>query len=75
MDHTELKLKQALKNWSKSQSPPSNGRARLITAVLDKQKKEKTYSPALAVELPGNLVYWAMVYSLDRGVTALRLVS
>jgi len=75
MEPTEHRLKQSLKNWSARHSPPSNGRARLITAVLEKKHKESAHSPALAIELPGNLVYWAMVYSLDRGVTALRLVS
>lgn len=75
MDYTERRLKQSLKNWTAKNSPPSNGRARLITAVLDKKGKPDGHSPALAADLPGNLVYWAMVYSLDRGVPSLRLVS
>lgn len=74
MDYTERRLKQSLKNWTAKNSPPSNGRARLITAVLNKRKADG-HSPALVADLPGNLVYWAMVYSLDRGVPSLRLVS
>jgi len=39
-----------------------------------KLKAEKP-SPMLVVEIPNEIFSWAMVYSWERGVAALRLVS
>lgn len=76
MDTTDLQLKKSLKNWAAKQHPPSNGRARLLgEAAFVRTKKVSKPVPFEFVNKPADLLSWAMVYSMDRGVTTLRLVS
>jgi hypothetical protein len=75
MDTTDLQLGKSLKNWVARHQPPANGRARLLQrAAFPKTDCEKS-APHQFVTLPNELFSWATVYSMERGVVALRLVS
>ena len=76
MNTTDLQLKKSLKNWVAKQPLPVNGRARLLgEAAFVKTKRVAKPTPFEFVNKPADLLSWAMVYSMDRGVPTLRLVS
>jgi hypothetical protein len=75
MDTTDLQLRKLLKNWVGKHQPPVNGRARLLErAASPRPNVEKPISLPF-VTLPNEMFSWATVYSMERGVVALRLVS
>jgi hypothetical protein len=75
MDTTDLQLRKLLKNWVGKHQPPANGRVRLLErAASPKEDLERPTSFQFA-EIPSELFSWVTVYSMERGVVALRLVS
>ena len=75
MDTIDLQLSKSLKNWVARHQPPANGRARLLQhAAFPKTDREKS-APLPFVTLPNEPFSWATVYSMERGMVALRLVS
>ncbi len=75
MDAIDRKIRQSLKHWVGGQRPPANERARLMAEIAHSKLKAEKPSPMLVVEIPNEIFSWAMVYSWERGVAALRLVS
>jgi len=75
MDPFDAELKQSLKNWANKQTPPANGRARLLGAASSRPGQDEKSTHFHISSFPGDLYSWAMVYSLERGVSALRVVS
>jgi hypothetical protein len=75
MDKTDEEIKQCLKSWVNKHPTPANGRARLLGAVIS--SKASAYKPATLQfsQLPNPIFSWTMVYSLENGVSALRMVS
>lgn len=75
MDAFDRQIKRSLKQWVAQHTPPSDGRARLLTTIMStKAKAEKPASFQFA-EIPNEFLSWTMAYNLERGVAALRLVS
>jgi hypothetical protein len=77
MDRFDLELKEILKNWAQKQVPPASGRNRLLSAAVQSSagnRREKTNHFDVS-SFPVDLYSWAMVYSMKRGVSALRVVS
>jgi hypothetical protein len=75
MDTTDLQLRKFLKNWVARHQPPANGHARLLEqAAFPKTNCKKTTSFEFAA-IPNELFSWVTVYSMERGMVALRLVS
>lgn len=76
MDTTDRQLRASLKNWVSKHPLPANGRARILGgAAFSKKPKIERSTPFEFTGIPNELLSWATVYSLDRGVGALRLVS
>ena len=75
MDALDHQIKQNLKHWMAKQPLPSNGRARLLTKILSIRTKAEKPAPFQFAEFPSEFLSWTMAYNLERGVTALRLIS
>jgi hypothetical protein len=75
MDPFDAELKQSLKSWGAKQTPPANGRARLLGAVASLANQVERPAQFHFEGLPNEMFSWALVYSMERGVAALRLVS
>jgi hypothetical protein len=75
MDKKDDEIKQCLKSWINKHPPPANGRARLLGAAIS--SKASVLRPATLhfSQLPNPIFSWTMVYSLENGVSALRMVS
>ena len=74
METSELKLRQQIKNWAKGQAPPPNGKARLLRSAAAPRISFYKPKPIKIPTFPAEMVSWAMVYSMDRGVATLRLI-
>ena len=76
MNTTDIEIKRILKKWmSKQPAPPADGKARLIAEASKSAAKTGTTSTLHMPDRPIEIFSWITVYSLERGVTALRLVS
>jgi hypothetical protein len=75
MDPFDAELKLKLKHWANRQAPPENRRARLLGAALSRTSQEERPNHFHFPTFPVELYSWAMVYSMQRGVSALKLVS
>lgn len=75
MDAIDRKIKQSLKQWASGQRLPANGRARLMVEIARQNSKSEKPPTFLTVNIPNEIFSWVMVYSCEKGVTALRLVS
>jgi hypothetical protein len=74
MDPFDAELKQSLKNWANSQAPPANVRARLLGAANSNIGRDEKPNHFHLPSFNGDLYSWVLVYSMERGVSALRLV-
>lgn len=75
MNPIELEIRQALKKWITEYRPPIDGRSRLLRAASSFDNKVEKKLPIGFGVLPNELLSWAIVYSMDRGIASLRLVS
>ena len=75
MDHTDLELKQYLKNWADRQPLPVGGRAQLIMAAASSKKKRGKKTLHTTTPKSNDLLSWAMVYCVDRRISAARIVT
>jgi hypothetical protein len=75
MDPFDTELKQKMRNWANQQAPPTNGRARLMGAAASRIRPGERSSHAHLSSFPVDLYSWVMVYSMKRGVAALKIVS
>jgi hypothetical protein len=75
MDPIDDELRRSLNNWAAKQTPPSNGRARLLgTASLPSKRPERPAQFQISA-LPTEVFSLAMIYSMQKRTTALRIVS
>ena len=75
MDHTDLELKQYLKNWADQQPLPVRGRAKLMMAAASLKKTRGKKTPHTTTQNSNDLISWAMVYCVDRRISAARIVT
>ena len=76
MNTTDTEIRRILKNWmAKQPPPPADGKARLLSEARKSAAKVETKSTLRFPDHPVDIFSWISVYSLERGVTALRLVS
>jgi hypothetical protein len=74
MNTTDTKIQKKLKYWAKGQTPPPNIKNQLLRSAAAPRLSFSKSKPIKIPVFPTELVSWATVYSLDRGVTNLNFI-
>ena len=74
MDTIDTNIRQQLKKWAQGQTPPPDGKTRLLKAATAPRISFRKPNALKIPAFPTEMVSWAMVYSMDRGVATLRLI-
>ena len=74
MNTTDTKIRHKLQNWAKGQTPPPTVKNQLLRSAAAPRLTFSKSKPIKIPAFPTELVSWATVYSLDRGVATLHLI-
>lgn len=75
MDPFDANIRNSMRSWSARQPLPANGRARLMAAAVQHSPRPEQNSRFYKPALTDDLFSWVLLYSMERGVCALRTVS